>query len=138
MEEDCGGFKIHCTQNVRIMFSFQMIKESVETFSVSVEQVSENPVGVYCIKFYIKIFIIRQKDITWRKDPFEVGVLFEESQPICYCGPPALSKGMQRLWFIWANNGKNNGGKKRKEEHLTCISILHADNFVFLAVLYFS
>lgn len=58
-----------------------------QNLSASVEQVSENPVE--------KVFSLSRTSRirTWRKDPSEAGASFEESQPVCCCGPPALTKG---------------------------------------------
>ena len=85
VEEDCfGGVKVR-----RMYTKYQnhvMTLLMNENLSASVEQVSENPVE--------KVFSLSQTSRirTWRKDPSEAGVLFEESQPICCCGPLALSK----------------------------------------------
>ena len=86
VEEDCfGGVKVR-----RMYTKYQNHVITLlmnENLSASVEQVSENPVE--------KVFSLSQTSRirTWRKDPSEAGASFEESQPVCCCGPPALTKG---------------------------------------------
>ena len=86
VEEDCfGGVKVR-----RMYTKYQNHVITLlmnENLSASVEQVSENPVE--------KVFSLSRTSRirTWRKDPSEAGASFEESQPVCCCGPPALTKG---------------------------------------------
>ena len=86
VEEDCfGGVKVR-----RMYTKYQNHVITLlmnENLSASVEQVSENPVE--------KVFSLSQTSRirTWRKDPSEAGASFEESQPVCCCGPPALKRG---------------------------------------------
>ena len=86
VEEDCfGGVKVR-----RMYTKYQNHVITLlmnQNLSASVEQVSENPVE--------KVFSLSRTSRirTWRKDPSEAGASFEESQPVCCCGPPALTKG---------------------------------------------
>ena len=92
VEEDCfGGVKVRRMytkyQNHVITLLMNEYRTRTTHLSASVEQVSENPVE--------KVFSLSRTSRirTWRKDPSEAGASFEESQPVCCCGPPALTKG---------------------------------------------